>query len=111
MQVWIDLSQVICRRKLSGIPRSSGKLWKAQAGGRDADRGADGDFEGDNKRILSFYHYLFLFVCICMCSYTCVLAHVGRSDLQESVLSFHLVGPGVRTHIVSSGLAARIFIH
>lgn len=68
MQVWIDLSHVICRRKLSGIPRSSGKHHLgAQAGGRDADRDADGDFEGDNKRILSFYHYLFLFVCICMC--------------------------------------------
>lgn len=43
--------------------------------------------------------------CVCLCTYTCVLMDVflcesmstevrGQQELQESVLFFHLVGPG-----------------
>lgn len=79
MQVWIDLSQVICRRKLSGIPHSSGKHHPgAQAGCRDADRDAKGDAKGRNKRILSFYHYLFV------CVYLYVFIHMCPGTHREA---------------------------
>lgn len=48
-------------------------------------------------------------VCVCVCIYAIVYMWMSKYNIQESVLSFHYVGP--RTEFMYSGLVDLLFIH